>query len=537
MRAVHWLRSRQEENELAYWLAIVAYDRRDRSLNNRIYLLYLILFFSIWIFVVLTFFASAGSIILRFLNPVNPVRAALFLEILLLGVWSVIAFWLSLRRSPIVFSEQDEVLVCQTPVSRRCLTLRWIFMPWVKNAILFWLGAIVLGFSVAETTMPGAMAANRILEYAGYGLRAWGMVIPIHLALFALQWALGIVRLQKDQERPWLPWLVMPTAILFFLFLLASTFNPNPAQLTPFTRIVSVITYPLQAGFGLGNIPISILIGGLSALAALGIMVWSSGTLSLSRAAQETREVELLATALRYGFTSYARQLQDQRLLGVNRAPSRLPVVAGAGSLIWKDVLQSQRSFRLSSFSTWFGIFLPMLGFAFLPDLGSRALVIGFWVIQLGQAVVTRIRGDLSLWPLSRQLPISPKKFLLFDLIPALLLSLLVSEAGLVMGSAIFKVPVSDLVILLPGIAASVAGMAAFDMIRRAHGYLLIAGSVPEVSAGGIILGLLVAAVPWLIAQFIPAIIGLILSTLSSLGLAVLAFSLASRSYQNIDAS
>jgi len=537
MRAVHWLRARQEENELAYWLAIVAYDRRDRSLNNRIYLLYLIIFFSVWIFVVLTFFASAGSIILRFLNPVNPVRAALFLEILLLAVWSVIVFWLSMKRSPVVFSEQDEVLVCQTPVSRRWLTLRWILMPWFKSAILFWLGAVVLGFSVAETTMPGAITANRILEYAGYGFRAWVVVIPIHLALFALQWAHGIVRLQKDQERPWLPWLVMPTAILLFLFLLAFTNNPNPDQLIPWTRIVSGITYPLQAGFGLGNIPISILIGGLSALAALGIMVWSSGTLSLSRAAQETREVEQLETALRYGFTSYARQLQDQRRLGVNRAPSRLPAVAGAGSLIWKDVLQSLRSFRLSSFFIWFRLFLPMLGFVFLPDLGSRALVIGFWVIQLGQAVVVRIRGDLSLWPVSRQLPISHKKFLKFNLLPAFLLSLLVSEAGLIMGSVIFKTPTGGLAILLPGIAASVAGMAAFDVIRRARGYLLIAGSVPEVSAGGIILGLLVAAVPWLIAQFFPGIIGLILSTLSSLGLTVLAFSLASRSYQNIDAS
>ena len=40
MQATHWIRSRQEESELAYWLSIVAYDRRDRSFNNRIYFLY-----------------------------------------------------------------------------------------------------------------------------------------------------------------------------------------------------------------------------------------------------------------------------------------------------------------------------------------------------------------------------------------------------------------------------------------------------------------------------------------------------------------
>ncbi len=61
MQAVHWLRSRQEERELIYWLSIASYDVRDRSVNNRIYLLYLIVFFSIWIFMTLTLFASAGA--------------------------------------------------------------------------------------------------------------------------------------------------------------------------------------------------------------------------------------------------------------------------------------------------------------------------------------------------------------------------------------------------------------------------------------------------------------------------------------------
>lgn len=537
MNAVHWVRSRQEERELSYWLSIVFYNRRDRSLNNRIYLFYLILFFSVWFFVVLTFFASGGALILPLINPLNPVRAALFLEVFLLAVWSGFSFWRSTRRSPVVFSEQDEVLICQTPISRRHLTLRWILMPWVKSAVPFWLAAIVLGFSVAEITMSGTLTGGHIFEYAGYGLRAWGVVIPIHLALFALQWALGIARLHKDQERRWLDWLVIPIAIAFYAFLLIFTFDPNPGVLIPWARIASAITSPLQAGFEPGSLLLSFLSGGLFALAALGIMVACSGAFSLSRAAQETNAVDLLEAAQRFGFTAYARQLQDQRRLGVNRAPTRLPAFDGAGILIWKDLLQSQRSFHLSSTFIWVQIFLLMLGFAFLPDLGSRALVIGFWVIQLGQVSVIRIRGDLSLWPLTRQLPIALKKFLLFNLIPAYLLSILVSETGLVMGSAIVKTPIDSIAILLPGIAASVAGMAAFDVIRQARSNLLIAGYVPEVSAGGIILGLVTTAVPLLISSFIPGIIGLLLSTLISLGLGALAFNLASSSYHNMDAS
>lgn len=537
MHAVHWVRTRQEERELAYWLSFVAYERRDRSLNNRIYLLYLIIFFSVWLFAMLTLFASNGSIFLRWLNPVDPVRAALFLEILLLGIWSVFTFRQSLRHSPVVFSEQDEMLICQTPVDRRYVTLRWILMPWLKSAVPFWLVAIVLGFSVAETTMPGVMGGDRILEYAVYGLRSWLVIIPIHLAIFSLQWAVGIVRLQKDRERPWLHRLVIPGTIIFFSFLLVFLLNTNSSSFFHWGNIVKAFTYPLQAGFEAGDITLSLLLGGLFALAALGIMVWNSGTFSLCRAAQETRGVDVLEAALRYGFTSYAKQLQDQRRLGVKHAPSRLPTFSGASILIWKDVLQSQRLFRLSSLFTWLRVFLLMLGFSLLPDFGSRALVIGYWVTQLCEISVIRVRSDLSRWSLIRQLPISYKKFLLFDLVPAYILSILISVAGLIMGSAIFKTPIDDLTILLPGITASVAGLATFDVIRPARCNLLITGSAPEVSAGGIILGLVFTAIPLLICNFVSGIFGLVLATSVSLGLGALAFNLSAHSYRNIDSS
>lgn len=534
MRAVHWLRTRQEDRELAYWLAIVAYEQRDHSFVNRIYLLYLIIFFGAWVFIVLTIFASVGALVLRWLNPVDPIRSALFLEVLLLGVWSVFAFWQSLRRSPVVFSEQDEVLICQAPVNRRHVTSRWILMPWLKNGIVFWMAAIVLGFSVAEITMPGAMSAGRIFEYSGYGFRALVVLIPIHLGLFALQWVAGILRLQMDVERRWLGWLVIPGAIAFFSFLLIFIFNPAPASSTLWSNIAYGLSSPLLAGLGTGNVWASLISGGLFALIVLGIMVWNSGSFSLNRAAQETREVEILESAQRYGFSSYAKQIQDQRKLGVRRDPSKLPELAGSGVLIWKDVLQSQRAFGLSSLYIWLRIFLLMLGLALLPDLGSRALVMGFWVIQIGQVSVVRLRSDLTRWSLVRQLPIPLRKFLLFDLAPVYLLSLLISLSGLSIGSAVFETSILNLVIILPGIAASVAGIAAFDVIRRARGNLLIAGSAPEVSALGILLGLVVAAVPMLINTFFPGSFGLILSSLLSLGLGILSFNIAVRSYRTI---
>lgn len=537
MRAVHWIRTRQEESELSYWLSIVAYEQRDHSLNNRIYLLYLIIFFSIWIFVTLTFFASGGAVILRLLNPVDPVRAAIILEVLLLCAWSVFTFWQSSRRSPLVFSEQDAVLICQMPVNHRFVTARWLLMPWLKSAILFWLAAITLGFSVAEISLPGVMNASQIPEYAAYGLHAWIAITPIHLALYLMKWVIGIFRLQKNLERHWLVWLVIPATVVFFSSLLISIFEMNIPFLIPWSVGVKTLLFSLQASSGYGSLSASLLTGGFFAAAMFGMMVWVSGTCNLSRAAQETQEIDVLDSARRYGFTSYAENLQTQKRLGVKRKPSRLPAFAGARILIWKDLLQSQRSFQLSSLFVWFGIFFLMLSMSLLPDFGSRALVIAIWVIQIGQVATIRIRSDLSRWSLVRQLPISPKKFLLFDLGSVYLISVLISLTGLAVSSIIFKTPIDGLAALIPGIVAGVAGMAVFDVIRRSRSNLLLTGFVPEVSAGGILFGVILAIVPLLLNTLLFGMIGLFISILLSLGLGWLAFNLAVHSYRMMDIS
>ncbi len=537
MRAIHWIRSWQEERELAWWLSLAAYDMRDRSLNNRIYLLYLILFFAVWIFITLTLFASGGAVILGLLNPIDPVRAATFIEVLLIGVWSVYSFVQSLKRSPVVFSDQDGFLIGQTPVSRRQVTIRWFLMPWLKSAIPFWLTAITLGFSVAETNMPGVINGSRILEYAGYGLRAWLAILPVHLALYSLQWAAGIGRLQRDIERRWLAWLVIPSAVLFFSFLLIYTFNTTALFHIPWNNIAELLIYPLRASFAHSQILGSLLSGGIFAILSLGLMVWSSGRFSLSRAAEETRETEVIQSAIQYGFSSYAEQLQTQQRLGVKRAPSKLPSAAGAGTLIWKDILQSQRSFRLSAIFVWLGMLMVTLFFSFLPDIGSRALAIAFLIIQIEQVSVIRLRDDLSRWSLVRQLPISPKKFLKFELSSAYLLSVLICVIGLVIGSIIFRTSIDGLAVLIPGIAAGAAGMAAFDVLRRSRSDLLNAGTAPALSAVGIILGLIIAALPLLINALLPGAIGLGMAALLSLGLGFMAFNLAARSFHNLGGS
>jgi hypothetical protein len=537
MHAIHWIRSQQEERELTYWLSFVALDHRDRSLNNRIYLLYLVLFFSAWIFVTLTFFAGSGAFFLRMLNPDNPIRAATTVEVFLLGVWGLYKLWQSCKRSPVIFSEQDAVLICQMPVNRRLVVMRWLLMPWLESAIPFWLVAITLGFSLAEITLPGVMKADYLPAYIGYGMRAWLTILPVHLAMFSLNWAVGIFRLQKDLERRWLAWPVITSALMFLSFLLFSLLDTSISSLSPLDVILKIIIYPIQAGLGQGNLFIGLFWGGILALIMLGILYRVSSSFSLSRSAQETHEMEVINSMLRYGFISYAQQLQTQQRLGISRKSAQLPELSGASALIWKDLLQFQRSFRWSDLYDWSILFCFMFGLSFFPDLNSRAFLIILWVIRIGKVSVIRVRSDLSCWSLVRQLPITRKKLLLFDLSSAYFFSIMISLAGLGIGSIISRMPVGPLAILVPGIVAGIAGITAFDVIRRSRNSLLINGSVPEISAGAILLGVLFAAVPLLIITFLPGFIGLLLSIFSSLLLGGIAFNLAVGSYRNIDVS
>ncbi len=532
MKAIHWLRSRQEEREIAYWLSFVAYEKSDHSLSNRIYILYLILFFGVWVFVTLTFFASGGAILFELLSPQNPVHAALLVQMVLLAAWSLTSVWKAIRRCPVLFSEEDGLLIGQTPLPRAGIILRWMWMPWLKNAIPFWVVSVTLGFSLAEMTIPGAMGANRIFEYMGFGIRAWLAILPIHLLLFGINWLLGVVRLStRINSRRWL-WFALPLLILFYGFLIFSItgdVTPSVAQ------IVDKFLIFLRIGYtGVFNWLIW-MVNWIVTFLLLVILYLVSRNFSLGRAVQETGRLELINTANRYGFTSLVEQEKTQQRLGVERKPTRLPDIAGSGALIWKDILQTKRTFQLTGLLTWLQIFGFLFVIPVLPDIGSRGIVVILWIIQLAQISVKRIRSDLAVWPLIRQLPISHKKSLINDLGFTYFLAVLISLAGFLVGGVVFGTQMLGLAWLVPGMVAAISYAAVFDVIRRSRSGLLLNGSVPELSAGGILLGILFAGIPLLIHVLVAGILGLLLSVLVSCGMAYLAFELAAYAYRNID--
>lgn len=180
------------------------------------------------------------------------------------------------------------------------------------------------------------------------------------------------------------------------------------------------------------------------------------------------------------------------------------------------------------------------------PRLGRLAarrpwLVIGVWIALAGVLALTAP----SLEEISQQHPVAILPSDAPVLTATRTMNAAFGEAGL---QSIAVVVLSDakglsaadeatyrkLTEALPGIIASVAGFSCFDVIRHAKSHLLIGGTVPGVSAMGLALSVIAAAIPLAIGHSLSGLSGLILSTLASLALGALAFHLAVRAYKNI---
>lgn len=523
--AVNWLRSRQEIGELNFWLSIVAYDPNDQSLSNRLYLVYLVLFFSVWIFVTLTFFASGSAILLPLLNAQDPGKAALVIMGIVLAIWNLVRLYNALKRSPVEFSDEDSYLLCQTPVSRRAVVLRWFWMPWFKSAFPFWMLALLLGYSLGDIAFSDTIITSHFIEYLGYGLRAWLILAPIHLALFALQWTIGVAHVRPNARVGYSTALALVSGIA-----------------------LPVVLWLALPWFEKAGVRVIVAAGIGAAILNLAALVMTAKRFNLSRAAQETRKHVLLNDALRYGQSDYAEYLRDQQRLRKEKAPTRLPGRAGPAALIWKDLLQVMRGLRLSKLQRWFSLASAAFGIFVMPGSIS-SLLLFIWVIQVGKIAITRLRSDLSCWPIFHQLPISNRRVIILDMASALVgivavsllaglggwavrNALLNTEAGsLLMAQASESAGILSLVtfLLIPGTAVAVAGMAALDVVRHAQSNLLLIGQVPDIDFLGLISGLVAAGLPVFIMAVLPGPADVILGFGSSLLMGAIALVLAGR--------
>jgi hypothetical protein len=529
------VRSPQIARKLSFWwVTLSAYDARDRSLSNRLYLVYVSLFWAAWFLVMFSYFAGPAKTVLQALG-IRPFSqaAAVLIALALLG-WAFYRLWRAARQSPIVFSENDAHLVCQTPAPGSAVALLWLLGDWFEVAALFWAGAVTLSFALVDSSLTHKITMIDLILYLRTALQAVLLVGLVQLGMLALVWAVGMLRLWHDRVLTWQPGVLRAlilAVVLGLAYTLASFGLDGLSQ--PFWQVALwPIYYPVSAAFGVAPLVSGLLIGlafcglGLAALLEAGVH------LNLSRAAQETTQLKKIETAQRYGQNELAEQLAlKERLIG-GHPPSRLPARAGEWMLGWKDLLQSERAFRITDLWGWLGLAAVSLSIFLVSEAGARALLLAIWAVMVGQRVTARLQKDLMNWSLLRMLPFSNRHLLRAEI--ALPWALVVLLGWLTLALAGGSLPLymrQSAIVLLPCLSAAVSFAAAYDLLRQSQPELLLNGSAPQVSSVGGLLGILCLALPlglWFWLSPLGLVSG-ILSSLLAILLALLFWRLASR--------
>ena len=280
MNAVWLVRKRQVGSRMRFWTAIVGYDPRDHSLSHNLYLLYVIVFFSLWGFAMLALIADWCAALLKLFTGFSPNQAAILLTILILLADVLWRSYRYARRTPFIFSEDDAVLICQTPVDRRQVAIAWLFGDWILAGLPYWAGVLTLSFACQQLAKPEGIIWVHLPIYILTGLRAASIMLPLHLAFMTSTYVFGTLRLRRDKNLTYLR--LIPLSVGVCLLLLVRFFQPS------FRFLLWPLIYPLEAGFGvtgwLAGFFVVVLLAALSLLALYIV----SRELNLSRASQES---------------------------------------------------------------------------------------------------------------------------------------------------------------------------------------------------------------------------------------------------------
>lgn len=483
LRAVWLVRWRRLLSQLEFWLVLIGYNRRTRSFSSRIYLVYVMIFFSLWIFMVLTLLADFGRQVLGALSGITPLEAAVALGEILFVTYFLIELYLATRRSPFVFSEADSHLLCLAPVDRRYVAILWRLGAWLERGLFLWPGAVVLGYALLEAQLARELTVADLPLYLLAGFRMLVVAVLLHLAAQSLAWSAGAWRLQGKRDLPRLRWVAPLLAFLLVAgWLLIGPRGGVIAQIWYWAAVL-----PLRAGLGAASLPAGL---------GLALMWVSSRQMSLARASQETRGQEAMQAAVLTGAFDLRQELAQRQRLGAGRRPSRLPARPGLGALVWRNVVQGGRSFTLGQVIPWASIIGLSLGVVLVTDWGARAWFVVLWLVFTGQRTTLALRKDLSRWWLLRQLPYSSGDLVLLDMILPLAGIGLVG-LGMLVGCLMLDIPVPAQIswLFLPG-AVGVALAAAVDILLQCKTERLLAGDVPGLTLRAVLLGALILGLP-----------------------------------------
>jgi uncharacterized membrane protein len=488
VKAIQLVRIRELAARMRFWTAIVGYDPRDHSVSHRLYLGYIVIFFSLWGFSVLTLLAEGGTWVLSFFGGLPPGQAAVFILMVGLLLDADLRGYKACRRSPFVFSEEDAVLICQTPVDRRKVALAWLLGDWLPACLPFVVLAVVLRFSSLQLADQGAFLWSYLPRYWLAAFRITAIILPLHLAFMSSGYTLGSLRLRMDKDLPNLGWIPIGFALI-----MVSLYFTNKGFLG-----ISLlpVNYPLAAGFSSDNWLVGFLLALILALTGLLVLYYASPKLNLSRAAQESSSRGAIRQAFIYGDGRVTERMRIRNRLGVQHSPTRLAGLAGAWSLVWKDAVISLRSIDFGKLLAWVGIFGLSMGMVVAPDWGTRFWSFIIWCLLIERRGTERLRSDLELWVISRQLPFSGQAAIVAELVVPALAAVLLTWLAVGFGALLGYSPQYAFTLVAPVAIITIVLAAVLDILQKCHASDLLTGQVAEPGAGGLILGGLLAGIP-----------------------------------------
>jgi len=508
MRAVWMVRSPQIKSRIGYWLSALGYQYHDSSIINRIYFLYFLALWSVWIFAVLSLLAGTIASILKSTQIDNPNHTLAQIGAIVFIVWVLVELFRVSKISPFIFSESDVYLICETPVNRRCVALAWFLGDWLEYAVIFWAGGVILGFTSVELQIDGNLELLELLLYLLSGLRAFLIILLLQVAWKALIWAFGTLRLRGTRELSWLP--IIPLGLAAWLSLryflqLGSSFSDIWQGILTHPLLLPIY-YPFQAAAGQTQWLFGVMVSLSLAALSLGLLWMVTGKLNLGRAAAETYQQESIQMAARYGRTALAQKLQQRKRLGLGRRLNMLPDMPGVWSLLWKDILQTWRSLNLQELFGWLTIFGFTFGILLIPEWSLRALALVGWVTLLGDRTTKRFRDDLSQWWLFRLLPFKSSRTVLVDLVLPWVIYVITGWLALVISRQAVAPYTFMFAGLLPFVVAGIILSAVNDILRQSGASLLLVGEVPTQGALASFLGIILVAIPvgiiWWFGEF-----------------------------------
>jgi len=498
MNAIWLIRSRQLASRLRFWIAIVGYNPRDRSLGHSIYLFYVAIFFSLWGFAVLTLLANFGAGILSILKGAQPeTTASMVITVILLGDF-ILRGYISAKRSPFVFTEDDAGLICQTPVDRRQVAIIWMVSDWLVLALPYAALVVVLCFANIQLIEPGNIQWSHLPGYLLSGLRVTSIVLPIHLAFTSLDNTLGVLRLQGDRDIPSLSLIPIGFAAIFIGLALV---YPSGLKLS-----LLPLQFVIMSGIGEANWLIGFIVGVTFALFGLLMLYMSSPRLNLSRAAHESRFRSILQQVSRPGNLHLNHRMKPREQLGSGHRASRLPGWAGAWSLLWKDWVISLRVVNPRHIGAWLGIFCASLGLMLPLGEGVHLWAFVIWSLFVGQRGTGQLRNDLELWAITRQLPFHARDALLLEIVRPVTGVIFTSWLASGISAWFGYIPDLKVIVMIPTVSLCITLAVGYVILRQAKSTDLLVGQAVDIDAGGVLLGLLIGAVPigliaWITSQ------------------------------------